>query len=170
MLQKQPRKGANGREKGFSLLELLIVVGMVAILAAVAVPSILKSIPRYKLKGAARTLVNDFQKAKVEAVKRNCTVQIQLTPAAYAPAGKAGSYQIVETDGNTVLLSRQMPEFVTLYSSNFSSNIAGYTSQGLPSNGLGSVYLRNNRSTYYQLSLSIAGNVSLSMNDTGVFP
>jgi len=160
------------REKGFTLFELLIVLAIVTVIAAIAVPTVMRNIPRYKLKAAARTLVDDFQRAKIEAVKRNCDVQIQFTPASYTPAGGAGSYKIVDTSNpSPPLLSRKMPQYVTLYSSSFGGT-TGYTSQGLPIGGLGgcgSVFLRNNQSTYYRLALSIAGNVSLSMSSTGSF-
>jgi len=155
-------------QKGFSLLELVVVVVIIAVLAAIAVPTVLSNVPRFKLKGAARTLVTDFQKAKMEAVKRNCTVEIRFSPGAYDAAGTIGSYQIVETTGNTVLLSRQMPKYVTLYTTDFGGAppVAGYNAQGLPSNGLGNVFLRNNKSVFYTLTLSIAGNVSLTMSTT----
>lgn len=175
-LRKRPGRRADGRivaglnGKGFSLFELLVVLGIAAVLAAVTVPSILNNVPRFKLKSAARTLVTDFQKAKMEAVKRNCTVEIRFSPGAYDAAGKIGSYQIVEVKAgvDTVLLSRQMPEYVSLYATGFTGDKTGYTAQGLPSSAAGSVFMRNNKSTYYQLALSAAGHVSLSMSSDGI--
>ena len=152
-------------QKGFSLFELLIVLGIVVLLVAVAVPTLMSNVPRYRLKAAARTLVNDLQLAKVEAVKRNCTVEVQVVPGAYDAGGQIGGYRLVELTGNTVLLSRRMPQYVTLYTTNLAANKTGYNSQGLPST-MGSIFLRNNKSTFYAASVSIAGNVSLSISTT----
>ena len=152
--------------KGYSLVEVLVALAIIAILAAIAVPMIAGNIPRYHLKSAARTLVTDFQKAKMEAVKRNCDVELRFFPGAYAASGNVGSYQVVETAGGTVLLTRTMPKYVSLYGTNFTGNITGYNNQGLPTTAAGSVYLQNNNSTFYELSLSIAGYVSLNLSTT----
>lgn len=161
---------------GFTLPELLIVVGMISILTAVSIPVMTANIPRFELKGAVRTLIADFQKAKIEAVKRNCNVEIRFYPepvpvaAEKLTAGGNGSYQLVALDDNSVLLSRNMPKYVTLYLPSFTLvpqaapyYKAGYKPQGLPLDN-GSVYLVNSKATSYKLSLSAAGYVSTSMS------
>jgi len=146
-------------------MELMLVIGIIGVLAAVVGPMITDNIPRFQLKGAARLLLADFQKAKVEAVKRNCNVQMLFSTGTYSAEGEVGSYQIIETDGNTVLLTRPMPKYVTLYTSSFTGT-PGYTPQGLPLNSLqGSVYMVNSKGTSYSLSLSAAGHVTMSMSD-----
>ncbi len=149
------------RQGGFSLLELLIVMGMIVILTAVAVPLFLTNIPKYRLRGAARMVVGDFQLAKLEAVKRNCNVEISFTPGTYNANGGVGSYKIVEMAGGTTLLTKTMPQYVTLYTTNLAANKTGYNSQGLALN-TGSVYLVNNQAVSYKLSISNAGHVSMS--------
>ncbi len=149
-------------QEGFSLVELLVVVGMIAILTAVAVPLIITNIPIYRLKGAARTVVSDFQRAKLEAVKRNCDVEIRFTPGTYTAQGQVGSYSIVEMSGGTTLFTRTMPQYVTLYATSLATNKSGYDSQGLALNSL-SVYLVNNLATSYKMSISTAGHVSMSL-------
>ncbi len=143
-------------------MELLVVLAVMAVLAGVAIPLVTDNVPRFQLKGAARVLLADFQRAKVEAVKRNCNVEIRFFPGAYAPAGEVGSYQLVEMCNNTTLLSRSMPRWVSLYQTNFTGNVTGYQPNGLPIR-TGSVWLRNNQSVFYRLALSVAGNVSLTI-------
>lgn len=59
------------RDSGFTLIELMIAVGMISILIAIAIPNAMKWLPDYRLKAAARDLYSNMQKAKVEAVKSN---------------------------------------------------------------------------------------------------
>ena len=169
----------NHSQSGFSLVELVVVVGMVAILSAIAVPLVTANVPRFELKGAARAMISDFQKAKLEAVKRNCDVELRIYPEAVPVdteklmAGGNGSYVLVAMDDNSVLLSRDMPKYVTLYLSNFTLvpqvppakdyYMTGYDPQGLSLNN-GSVYLINSKATSYKLSLSTAGHVAMEMS------
>lgn len=64
------------KESGFTLIELMTVVGIIAILLAIAVPGVMSWLPSYRLKAAAQDMVGNFQKARLEAIKRNalCTV------------------------------------------------------------------------------------------------
>lgn len=68
------------RTRGFTLLELLITLAVVAILAAIAVPSFQNMIATQQVRSAASDLVSALNFARSEAVKRNATVTV--TPAA----------------------------------------------------------------------------------------
>ncbi|MCD6321460.1 MAG: GspH/FimT family pseudopilin [Clostridiales bacterium] len=169
---------------GFTLIELMIAIGIISIMTAIAVPAVMNWLPNYRLKAAARDLYSNMQKAKLEAVKRNTNVIIIFTTGAYVPAGRVGSYQVFVDDGGTnadpgiaynkvrdgdehIITTIVMPKNVSLYNNNFSNNTAGYNSRGLPCTALGRVRFQNNNSRYYQASLSTAGNVKLRMSKDG---
>jgi type IV fimbrial biogenesis protein FimT len=169
-------KASCHRQAGFTMVELMIVIVVIAILSAIAVPNIISWLPNYRLKSAARDMLSNFQKAKMEAVKANKDVIIQFTTGAYTPSGQVGSYRIFvddDSDGNftageRVLAQVNMPKNVSLYTTNFTGDTTGYNSQALPLE-LGNVRIRNNKSRYYEASLSTAGNVKLKMNSDGIF-
>ena len=62
------------RQAGFTLVELMIVVALVAILLSLAAPSFRETIARNRLEGVAAELSTDFQYARSEAVARNAQV------------------------------------------------------------------------------------------------
>lgn len=64
--------------KGITVLELMIVVAIVAILAALALPSLLNFSREHKVRGKAQELYYFMQNARSEAVKRNQTVYVNF--------------------------------------------------------------------------------------------
>lgn len=59
------------QESGFTLVELIIAIGVAAVLMAFAIPGVLNWLPDFRLKGAANDLFSNLQWAKLSAVKEN---------------------------------------------------------------------------------------------------
>ena len=57
--------------KGFSLMELMTVIGILAILCAIAIPGFIGWRSKAQLSRAARDVYSSFQKAKMASVRRN---------------------------------------------------------------------------------------------------
>lgn len=69
-------------ERGFSLLELLLAVGLLVTLAGTAVPLLLSSVDSSRTRGAARYLAGRLNQARMDAVKRSAHVALKVEGAA----------------------------------------------------------------------------------------
>ena len=79
---------------GYSLVELVFVVGLAATLAAVAIPQLITGLDDQRALIAARYVAARFQRARMEAVMRSAMVAVQFTET-------AGGYTFAEyVDGN----------------------------------------------------------------------
>ena len=63
-------------ESGLTLFELMVVVGIMAILASVAVPGFLGWLPKYRMRSAADDVLSTLQNAKLRAVRENSVVRV----------------------------------------------------------------------------------------------
>ncbi|MDP3877248.1 MAG: prepilin-type N-terminal cleavage/methylation domain-containing protein [Methylobacter sp.] len=76
------------KNTGFTLLEVMIVVAIIGILAAIAVPSYQDMLERNRLKQAVEALKSDMQWMRTETIKQSCNLQASFT------TGATWSYQI----------------------------------------------------------------------------
>lgn len=165
------------KESGFSLMEVMTVMGILAILGAIAIPGYLSWRDNAQLTSAAQDVYSIFQKAKIEAARRNVIVAITFaTNVATAYVDSNGNF--AQDGGENVINSINLSQYpgINLDTSegggdgitfaNPDDTIA-FAPNGFPLDNTGSltsgtVFLINRKSVKASIRISPAGNVGIN--------
>jgi type IV fimbrial biogenesis protein FimT len=113
-------------QKGFSLVEVLIAIGILIILAAIAIPQMRGMLESYRLNGAARVVWSDMQNAKMTAIRENRSITVNFRSTSYDfvrngavifTRNLANDYPgvtVSSTGGTTTFNSRGTVDFTTI--------------------------------------------------------
>ncbi len=98
-----PSGMARKAAQGFTVIELLIVISIAAILAAVAIPSFRETLRTTRQSSALSLLITDLNQARGEAIKRNTRTLICVRNTAGTGCGAGTDWRagwVVCTDAN----------------------------------------------------------------------
>ena len=82
----------HGKQSGFTLIEMMIVIAISAILAGIAITNYLEWLPKSRLNGAARQIMGDLMWARMQAVSQNNNFRVFFLDD--------HNYQILDDDNN----------------------------------------------------------------------
>ena len=164
------------KQKGFTLVEVMIVVAIIGIVAAIAAPNFITWWPNIRLNGAARDLHSTIMKAKGHAARCNRNSALVFNQVI---GGTAFAYVLfVDCDGNSeydagesIIVQQQWPTGVVLSATTLPDNDDNYPSISFKPNSIptgngggfanGTVSLTNTNGRTRSVVVNRSGNVRI---------
>ena len=78
MLSRISKSSQTTKYRGFTLIELMVVIVMIGILSAMAAPMFSRVIPRLKTRAEARNMLNMIRLAKSKAISENAQFGVYI--------------------------------------------------------------------------------------------
>jgi len=142
------------RERGFTIIQVLIVVALIAIVSTFGVIAIGSARAALRLSGSAREVAGYLEKARSNAIRRNGTATVTIVDA--------NTYTVTmdsDGDGTVETLTVRLQDGVTFDAGSLGVS-AVFDWRGRVPNQLG-ILLNNDRGASSSINLSGAGDVTL---------
>jgi len=152
---------------GITIIELMVVIGILAILAGIAIPGFIGWLPNYRLRSAADEVQSTLQNAKLRAIRENDIVGVRFNfnTESYRAfidngAGVGGIPDDGFQNGDEVTIENgQMPAGIDLQNSGL-GRVVRFDSRGFPTNTSGDVTVTNGTRTQ-TITLTLGGSSSI---------
>jgi type IV fimbrial biogenesis protein FimT len=162
MCSKRKQKVHPLSDRGFTIIELVVIIAVVAILLGIGIPTYVSWMPDINLGGAVRNIKSDMELAKSTAIRQNTSCAIAFNtavPGSYTVfvdngAGGGVANNLVQDGTESTLKSVTMPDHVTLNAANFDDLIdglqLGFNSRAIPYRNDGTLWAANDGSVVLQ--------------------
>jgi type IV fimbrial biogenesis protein FimT len=155
-------------KKGFTVIELTIVISIIGIISVIAMPSYLGWLPRHELKTSVRHIYDDMNMAKLSAIKSNtvAVVIFSIPNDTYTVfLDSSGNWAL---DGpETIISTGTLENGVDITGSTFSSHTYGFNNRGMSASDPGQVQLTNGSGLLMGVRVNTAGHITIISSTDG---
>ena len=158
------------KSTGFTLLEFLVVLSIIAILAITSISNMISNLPRYRLRQAVTQILLTLQGARLRAIKENSFTVIHFDPdgngrtdgdyIAFVDNGSGvqGDWVWQPEVGESLITRGQIPEGVRMTRTSFSKHRLRFNNRGHLMGINRSIYLKNTDEATKKITVYASGN------------
>ena len=144
-------------KQGFTLLEMMTVIAILGILAAISTPNVIAWQQTAKLRGTTRDLMSDLSMARMHAVKHGAVVKALLQ--------KSGYTLFIDVDdddaagaGDNILRSKKYPPGIVMQNTTFPGAKTAFHPSGAATPA-GSVALDRGSGRQMKIIVNLVGRI-----------
>jgi len=152
----------------------MVTIGIIAIIAGIAIPNVISYLPKHRLNGGARDVYSAMQYARLKAVKEKTPVSINFNPGtdSFTVFDDSNGNGTID-GGDTVLKTGNMPPDVNMTNATQFTGLVtwcGFNARGLPVQSIiGIVQLQSTSQNLLlkRIRLRISGSVVIRTSTDG---
>lgn len=139
---------------GFTLIELMVAMGVIAILASIATPNVISWMGNAKVSSASRQVLSSIQDARVHSIRVNATTEVEFSETGDSYITRKWNPESEEWSVQTYTLPAGLQVAAAFGTS---GRLLSYNGRGLPISK-GSATLSNDSGRDIKISVSFNGS------------
>jgi len=140
------------KNSGFTIMELMTVIGIIAIMAGIIMPNVISWLPKYRLRSGAEEIQSTLQLARLGAIKQNRDATV---------AFDAANHTFLASIGGQTIKQGRLPSGIAIDSVTSPDAKVEFDSRGLANDSTGSIQVSNRHGTTKVISVNIVGNARI---------
>lgn len=164
----------NKQVAGFTLPEMLVTLGIMAIVTLIAIPGFMSLLPGMRLNGSARQVFMAMARAKQGAVSQNTDAYVKFDTndnsiRAWLDNGPGAARGNGAKDASEPYIFEGFTDDGVSFAFRYPADTAGFNSRGLPVSGgyyltylAYFLWLKNSENKYKSIIINPVGNIKIS--------